>query len=57
MTPIQEELVDALESTLPYLYDLIALEKAGLSSGFKKGIVQRDIRSIEKIIAKARDEA
>lgn len=48
---IASKLAEALTDTLPYLHDLIALEKAGIPSGFKKGVVQGHIRAAEKALA------
>lgn len=48
------ELVEALEAALPYLQDQLAIEKAGLDSGFDKGVVQRDVNKIVKALNKAK---
>ncbi len=47
------DLLEALINSIPYMEDLIAMEKAGVDSGFKPNVVKSDLRKAQAAIAKA----
>lgn len=52
-----KEALEALHIALCYMRDIEATERAGIdTTGYKKGVLKRDIEKIEKAIKKLENE-